>query len=207
MTKSTSSSYSASLSQISEKVGSKLCGTISTVVMPSDFGTERLRARSSNITAFGPVIGMEVGEALIGLARRLRRQAGGDDVEYVVEMVEDAELARGALGMAAVAVGEDEFAARQLPDRSAQHRIRHQPRIVDVVHLLQEIVGIDAVPLPSARERRAVFAIELLLQLARLLARQASAAPTHRTSSSRRSARTGSSDADRACCRGRTPSR
>src|SRR5690606_5821676 len=52
VTKSTSSVWSGSRSQISENVGSKLLGTISTVVMPSALGTARLRARSSNITAF-----------------------------------------------------------------------------------------------------------------------------------------------------------
>ena len=87
-------------------------------------------------------------------------------------MVEDAELPRGLLGVAAIAVGEDELAARQLADRRAEHRIGLQPGIVDVVHLLEEIVGVDAVPVHQPVQRRAVFEVEFLLQLARLLARQ-----------------------------------
>jgi len=64
--------------------------------------------------------GVEFGEFLVGLARRLGVEPGGDDVEDVIEVIEDAELARGALGVSPVAIGEDEFAAWKLPDRGRE---------------------------------------------------------------------------------------
>jgi hypothetical protein len=112
------------------------------------------------------------GELVVGFAGRFRHQSGGHDIEDVVEMVEDAKLCRRALGMAAIAIGEDEFAARQCPDLRAEGRVRRKMRVVDIVHLLQKIVRVDAVPDHQPVQRRAVVAIKLFLQRARLIARQ-----------------------------------
>ena len=81
------------------------------------------------------------------------------------------DLFLASYGVAAIAVGEDEFSPRQRLDRLAERRVGRQPGIVDVVDLLQEIVGIDLVARHQAGQRRSVFEIELLLQLARRLAR------------------------------------
>ena len=59
-------------------------------------------------------------ECLVGGALWLGQEAGLDDVEDVLEMVKDAELASDVLGMAARAVGQDQLAAGQSRDRSAK---------------------------------------------------------------------------------------
>ena len=122
-------------------------------------------------------------------------------------MVEDAELPRRPFGVAAIAVGEDELAARQLagsrrpaPDPASARNSRCRGpsrgsrrgrcRAGSSARSASSRIR-DRVPSAACAPPRAA----------------ASAAPTHRPSSSRRSARTGSNDADRACCRGRRPSR
>ena len=50
----------------------------------------------------------------------------------------------------------ERLAARQRLDRRAQPRVWLDPGIVDVVHLLQEIVRIDAMPFHQPVQRRAV---------------------------------------------------
>ncbi len=87
-------------------------------------------------------------------------------------MLKYAQLLRRALGVLAVAIGKDEFSAGKLPDGGTQYRIGHQPRIVDVVDLLQKVVRIDIVPHHQSTQRCPIFQIELLLEGSGFVARQ-----------------------------------
>src|SRR5690606_18306027 len=82
-------------------------------------------------------------ETVIGGPFRLRHQAGRDNIENIVEIVEDSELARRAFGMAAITVGEDEATARQRFDCLPERRIWGEPGIVDIMDLLQKVVRVD----------------------------------------------------------------
>jgi hypothetical protein len=61
------------------------------------------------------------------------------------------------------AVGENELAAGKLLDRGAEARVGFDRRVVDVVNILEKVVGPDAVLLHQAAERRAVAAVIVLL--------------------------------------------
>ena len=87
-----------------------------------------------------------VEEALVGRALGLRHEIRRRDVEHVLEMVEDAELGRDVLGVAARAVGEDQLAPGQALDGIAEGRIELDRRVVDVVGEVEEVVRVH---LPS----------------------------------------------------------
>ncbi|OWK26451.1 hypothetical protein AJ87_04550 [Rhizobium yanglingense] len=81
-------------------------------------------------------------ELVIGNLRRLRHEFGGDDVEDVVEMFENAECTGRHFGMFDAAVGEDELAARKCLDRRTQFGLSREARIVDGMGLFQKVVRV-----------------------------------------------------------------
>ena len=94
---------------------------------------------------------------------------GGPDIEYVFEVLFDAEPAQHGIGMMARAVGEYEFAARQLGDGRAQRGIGLERRMIDLMHDFKKLVRLEPVLLHQAAHRRAVAAIVVLLQPERLV--------------------------------------
>ena len=103
-------------------------------------------------------------EILIGRAFGLRQEAGMDDVEDILELVEDAELAGDVLGVPNRAVGQDQLAAGQSRQRRAEFRIGFEQRQVDIVGEVEELVGVDPVLLHQSLQRRAVAVIVILPQ-------------------------------------------
>ncbi len=79
----------------------------------------------------------------------------------------DVEASHHGVGMRLGAVGEDQLAAGKLLDRGAEHRVGLQRRVVDVVHVAQELVGLHAVLGHQAAHRGAVALVVVLLQLER----------------------------------------
>ena len=131
--------------------------------MPSAYGTSRLRERSSNIAAFAGSTPWELQELVVGLRQRLWFELGRDDVEHVLEMGVDVEAAHHRVGMGARAVGEDQLAARQSLDRGAERRVRLQRRVVDLVHVVEEIVRLHPVLGHHPAHRGAVALVIILL--------------------------------------------
>ena len=74
-----------------------------------------------------------------------------------------------ALGMRHVACGEDDLAAGKRLERRLERRVGLDRRVVDVVHVIEEMRGIDAVQGHHAAHRSAVLAPVLFLHAARLL--------------------------------------
>ena len=95
-------------------------------------------------------------EVLIGRAFGLGGEASLHDVEDILEVMQDAELAGDVLGMAARAIGEDQLASRQRRDRSAERRVGLEQGQVDLVGEIEEVARIDAVLLHQPLQRRAV---------------------------------------------------
>ena len=115
-------------------------------------------------------------EGVIGGVGGFRDQAGGYDVERVLEQTVQAELAQRAQRMIARAVGEDQFAARQPRISSASARLRRQPGAIDVVDEIEKFCGEPKSS--STRPRNVVpcLLIVISLQRARRLAVEAGSA-------------------------------
>ena len=62
---------------------------------------------------------MQPSKLFVGLARRLRFEIGGDDVERVLEMAMQFQPRDDGVGVLSRTVGQDELAARQFLDRAA----------------------------------------------------------------------------------------
>ena len=84
---------------------------------------------------------MQFEETVVGLRQRLRLELGRDDVEHVLEMRVDVEPPHHGVGVRAGAVGEDQLAAGQFLDGRAERRVRLQRRVIDLVHIVEKIVG------------------------------------------------------------------
>jgi hypothetical protein len=110
-------------------------------------------------------------KAVIGLACRLRRQFGCNKVKDIVKMIENAELSCRALGMRPVAIREDELTARQ-GWIAAPSDGWCDPGIIDIMHLLEEIVRIDVVSQHQPVQRGAMLLVELLLEQVRVFPRE-----------------------------------
>jgi hypothetical protein len=61
------------------------------------------------------------------------------------------------------AVGKNIFLARQAQDGGAERRVGLHAGMVDVVHELEELVHVDVAREHQAAQRRAVLAVEILL--------------------------------------------
>ena len=75
----------------------------------------------------------------------------------------DFEPLHDRFGMLARAVGEDELAAGEAPDRSAERGIGHERRVVDVVNEFEEIIGLQAVLGHQTAQGGAVAPVIILL--------------------------------------------
>ena len=137
--------------------------------MPSACGTLEVSRQVLEHRSLGRVDAMLFQEAVIDLRQRLGIEVGGGDVEHVLEVMVDLEPLHHRIGMRARAVGEDELAARQLFDRIAELGIGQQRRVIDLVHELQEIVGLHAVLGHQPAHRGAVALVVILLDLERLV--------------------------------------
>ena len=101
---------------------------------------------------------------LVGRALGLRGEAGIDDVENVLEVMEDAELAGDVLGMAARAIGQDQLTAGQCRDRRPERWVGIEQGQVDLMGEVEEVSGVDAVFLHQPLQRRAVALVIIFLQ-------------------------------------------
>ena len=144
-------------------------GTTSTVVMPSACGTLEIARQVLEHRGLARIDAVLVQEAVIDLRQRLGIEVGGGDVEHVLEMVVDVQPLHHRLGVLARAVGEDELAARQLLDRVAELGIGQQRRMVDLVHELEEVVGLHAVLGHQPAHGGAVALVIVLLDPERLV--------------------------------------
>ena len=81
-------------------------------------------------------------KALIDLRKRLGLKLACHDVEDILEMMIDREPLHDGVRMRPGTVGEDELAARQLFERRAERLIGLDGRVVDPVHIVEEIVGL-----------------------------------------------------------------
>ena len=103
-------------------------------------------------------------EAIIGLAVRLGHIGHGADVVDILEQVVAAQPGQHGAGMAGIAIGEDEFAAGKVADGSHQLGMSCHRAIVDGVHGVEEMVGIDAMARHQSVQRGAEIPIVFLLQ-------------------------------------------
>ena len=81
----------------------------------------------------------------------------------------EAEPREHRRGVAGGAVGEDELAAGKLFDRRPQRRIGFERRIIDLVDVIEKIVGLHAVLDHHPAQGGAVALVIILLQLERLV--------------------------------------
>src|SRR5262245_56233143 len=109
-------------------------------------------------------------EAVVGLRRGLGLELGRDDVEHVLEMAFELKPREHRVGVAARAVGQDQLAPRQALDRRAQCRVRRERRMIDLMHKIEEVVGLHPVLGHQAAHRGAVSLVVVLLHPERLLA-------------------------------------
>ena len=91
--------------------------------MPSVCGDFEIARQIFEHRGLGRIDVVALKKAIVGLARRLRVQFGGDDVEHVLEMPVHLEPPHHRVGVLAGAVGEDELAPRQSLERGAERRI------------------------------------------------------------------------------------
>src|SRR5262245_23546133 len=77
---------------------------------------------------------------------------------------------RPSTGSAARPVGQDQLAPRQALDRRSQCRVRHERRMIDLVHEIEEVVGLHPMLGHQAAHRGAVAFVVVLLHPERLLA-------------------------------------
>src|SRR5215468_6171470 len=73
--------------------------------------------------------------------------------------------------MSARAVGQDQLTSRQMLNRRSQGCVRRKRRMVDLMHEIEEVVGLHAVHGHQAAHRGAVALVVILLQTERLLMR------------------------------------
>ena len=78
-------------------------------------------------------------------------------------MLDVAEPLQHRAGMVGRAVGQDQLAPGKLCDRRAHRRIGLQRRVIDLVHIGQIIVGVDAMLGHHAAHAGAVAAVIVLL--------------------------------------------
>ena len=100
-------------------------------------------------------------------APRFRHVAARRDVEDAVELVEHAQLAGNALGMARRTVRENELASIKPRNRLRQlGHVRDRSK-VDVMHEVHEDVRLDVMLSHQAGKRRAMLVIKRLLYFPR----------------------------------------
>ena len=95
---------------------------------------------------------------------RLRLKLRRHNVENIIEMLVDAETAHHVLGVMPRAVGQDEFAATQFGDGGAERRVGLKRRAIDLVHDVEELVGLEIMFLHQAAQRRTVATVVIFLQ-------------------------------------------
>lgn len=82
-------------------------------------------------------------QQFIAVGLGLGAKLGGVNVVQMLELVADADRLQHSPGIRRIAVGEDELAPRQPPQPRRQPRVRTDPVERNVVHVVQEMVGID----------------------------------------------------------------
>src|SRR5262245_48494396 len=118
------------------------------------------------------VIGVD--EALVSLAHRLRvKVAERMNIEDIGEQAADAEPLDHGFGMLARSVGEDEFAPRERGERRRKLGRGANRAEIDVVHIVEEIVGRHVMQAHQPRECRAVLVVIGFAQALRLGERDA----------------------------------
>ncbi len=103
-------------------------------------------------------------KAFVVLRQRLGLELGGDDVVHVLEMMPELEPREHRVSVAARAVGQNQLAAGQLLDRRSQRGVRLQGRVVDLMHEIQEVIGLHAVLGHQPAHRSAIALVVVLLQ-------------------------------------------
>src|SRR5262245_27432472 len=120
--------------------------------------------------------GMGADEALIGFAHRLRMEVPQRmNIEDVGEQAAYAEPLDHGFRMLARAVGEDEPAPRQPGERRGKFGRGVNRTQIDVVHIVEEIVGRHVMQAHQPRERGAVLVVIGFGQALRLVQRDAEA--------------------------------
>ncbi len=120
------------------------------------------------------VVGLQ--EGIVGRGGGLRHIVGRGDVEDALEQVEHAELAGHVLRVPHRSVGEDQLASGECRDRLPELGMLGDRRQVDVVHVVEERLGVHAVHQHHAGERGAELAVVALLQMPRVFERHAEVA-------------------------------
>ena len=112
---------------------------------------------------------MRLEKAIVGRGRRFWIEFGGDDVKHVLEMAVQFKPRHDGISVFLCAVGEDQLAARQFFQRSAERRIRLDRRVVDLVHDLEIFVRLHAMFDHQPAHRRPVALVIILLDFERAL--------------------------------------
>ena len=121
-------------------------------------------------SAFG-INGVGAQERFIRLAFWLWRIARRLDVEYLVEMVADAQRIGDVLGVFYLSVGEDEFASRQGTKRRVQRRIFYHVRKINIVDEFQKLIGTDVMLGHQPVHGRAISDVIIFLHAPRIVRR------------------------------------
>ena len=102
-------------------------------------------------------------KVFIGRALGFWHVVGMHDVEDAVKQRCDAEAIHGAGSVGHRASGEHQFATGQSCNGFGEAGIRGHRSIVDVVHIIQETLGLQTVFLHQPAQRCAMLVVELLL--------------------------------------------
>src|SRR5262245_20673961 len=110
-------------------------------------------------------------EALIDLRKRLGVKIRCGDVEHVLEVAIDFEFLHDCIGMLACAIRKNELAAREIFQCCTQSRIGFQRRMIDAVHELEIIIGLQTMFGHETAHRRSIAFVIFLLQAKSLVFR------------------------------------
>ena len=102
-------------------------------------------------------------ELAVGLHLGLGDEVGMHDVEDIAEVMGDADAGQDLLGMGHGPVGEDQLASGQRMQGVVQGLVGRHRRMIDVMHIVEEIIRSDAMLGHQAAQRGAVFVEHLLL--------------------------------------------
>src|SRR5262245_25569263 len=110
-------------------------------------------------------------EALIDLWKRLGVKIRRGNVEHVLEVTINLEFLHDCSSVLACAIRKNELAAGKIFQSRTQSRIGLQRRMIDAVHELEIIIGLQTMLGHQAAHRRSIALVVVLLQAKRLVSR------------------------------------